>query len=202
MEKHVFYMAFWYLVLFAIHGVIIYSSRVDWNKSTALFNCKKVLDCFVSLLGYIDLVALNFWGQLNNALVAVFIVSAIINLGFTTLQFCFFSHQTAFDKRYFPLILFSVSFSMLMSLTTMNYCLYFAFPNAFSMPTNLSFFEIAFEFLYYSFTLLLTYSSNSIEATSILGKSIQMLEMLLGYLLVGGLLYNLLDKIQMKRATK
>ena len=68
--------------------------------------------------------------------------------------------------------------SLLCVTASINYITYICFPEQFSVPENLTVFETAFEFLYYSFTLMMTYSSDGISANSMLSKCFQMIEIL------------------------
>ena len=77
----------------------------------------------------------------------------------------------------------------------LNYCLYLLSNNSFILSENGSIFETAFEFVFYSFSLLLTYSTNSIIPHGILSKSLQMIEISYSFIFIGIVLIKLIDSI-------
>lgn len=80
-------------------------------------------------------------------------------------------------------------------LTTINYLSYTLFPTWYQFEQeDLSFFEIAFEFVYYTFSLMITYSNNSITAISVGSKAIQIAEMLFFFIVVGNLISQVINR--------
>lgn len=86
--------------------------------------------------------------------------------------------------------------ALFVMLTTVNYVSYTLFPTWYQIEQEgLSFFEIAFEFVYYTFSLMITYSNNSIVAISVGSKTIQIAEMLFFFIVVGNLISQVINRV-------
>ena len=83
-----------------------------------------------------------------------------------------------------------------MLFSTMNYILYLLYPNQYQLQAGMSFSAIGFEFVYYTFSIMITYSGTSIEAIGIVTKSFQMLEVIACYICIGICLTHLIDKLK------
>ena len=81
-----------------------------------------------------------------------------------------------------------------MSLSTFNYIIYIFCSESFNIDNNLTFIEIAFEFIYYTFSLMISYGSDSIKAITIFSKIVQMVEIVFSYVLLGTVIITLLTK--------
>lgn len=80
-------------------------------------------------------------------------------------------------------------------LTIVNYLSYIIFPTWYHIEqSGLSFIEIAFEFVYYTFSLMITYGGNAIVAISVGSKTIQIVEMLFFFIVVGNLISQVINR--------
>ena len=80
-------------------------------------------------------------------------------------------------------------------LCTINYAVYSIFPTWYALPEAHTAAETAFEFVYYTFTLMITYSSDTIQAIHPATKALQIAEMLFFYVAVGIVISQLLGRV-------
>lgn len=95
----------------------------------------------------------------------------------------------------FWIILFCLFIILLIASSLFNYVVYILVPGGFALEdSTLNDYAVGFEFIYYSFTLVITYSGSSgIEAVSICTKTVQMLEILVFYVIFGSKFVELLE---------
>lgn len=78
-------------------------------------------------------------------------------------------------------------------LFAMLYLLIFSmFPSQYAIDNTLPDYELAFEFLYYSFNVTITYSNSGIEATGVIAKLLQMTHIAVFYFYAAGVIFKLL----------
>lgn len=171
--------------------------KIDWLKSDRRFMIKKALDCVVNSSSYLFLVLINYIDtKLGNqhksqgvAMIECLILS-ILSLYLFTRQLVSFSKSnfSSKNKKVFLIILVSLLIGILTSLSTVNYAIYTIWPSYYDIPSGLSFGEVAFEFIYYMFTLAITYSGSSIQAVHIVTKLVQIFEICYCYIVIGNVL--------------
>lgn len=178
----------------------------NWCSSTLKFSIKKILDCMVAILIYIyivtthDLVSSYDILETNKYSFIIMGLMYVVSFIATSIpQFIYFYKNRilylAIDKTSYIFSVFSVFFIMLIGFSSLNYIFHIVFPNSYSIPENLETNEKAFEFIYYTFNLMLTYDSNTIIANSILTKIVQMIEMMAFYIFVGVILSSIIGSI-------
>ena len=100
------------------------------------------------------------------------------------------------------MILISLLIGILASLSTVNYAIYTIWPSFYDIPAGLTFGEIAFEFIYYMFTLAITYSGSSIQAAHVVTKIIQILEVCYCYIFIGNVIVQLIELVRNEKVAK
>lgn len=93
------------------------------------------------------------------------------------------------------LIIIMAWFAIFSMMAIINYLTFIVFPHLYFIPADLSPIENAFEFIYYTFTLMITYSSDTVVATHIVSKSLQIVEILMFYIVVGILISQIIGKL-------
>lgn len=185
-------------------GIMLLTKSVDWEKTIGRIRAKKVIDCFVYSMTFIFLTythhvivenSLPFLTILFPVLAATYL--SISSLTSFTQQFILFGRRNfQWNKEVFPMVLLSLLVGVLMSLSTVNYALYMICPSFYEIPSDLSFAETAFEFIYYSFTLAITYSGSSISVTHVISKIVQMVEICYCYAIIGSVIVQLIDVLK------
>lgn len=82
--------------------------------------------------------------------------------------------------------------AIIVLLAILNLLIFFMFPNQYTVDKAMPDYELAFEFLYYSFNVTITYSSSSIEATGIVAKLLQMIHIAIFHFYAAGVIFELL----------
>ena len=164
----------------------------NWTKTDTRFRFKKILDVLVSLFIYIFVVfshyasldqsKLFFWSSIATAVCAFYVL-----FGFYLNQIASFSTvpDKAIRGKNFVYILVSLFFALVSAGSILNYVSYMIWPDFYNVPDCLDFAEIAFEFFYYTFTLIITYSGTSINAVHSISKIIQIVEICVFYVVFG-----------------
>lgn len=75
-----------------------------------------------------------------------------------------------------------------------NYSLIVMFPNSYEGTDLLSFAYRAFSAVYYTFSIMLTYSGNGVAAIDILSRSVEIIEVLCSYIFIGIIATNIIGK--------
>ena len=189
--------------LFVISKFLLVTiAKRNWNGNGKLFTIKKILDCIVYCLSFVIVVYVNIFLNIFGRsyiiwfmlLIIIFICFAIKNLYIFSSQLAYFHKMdTISDKRNLLKIIITLMIGILMSLATINYAIYIFNPSFYKIQGDLSLVETAFEFIYYTFTLAITYSSSSISAAHILTKIIQMCEISYCYIVFGIIIVNLIS---------
>lgn len=203
---NLFVLLIYLLIMILLPPSIFVINKVDWLKNDSRFIAKKLLDFLMYGINFALIVFTNYIVIYYNRSLILVIVSIVICLSLSvyalyifTQQIVNFSHYTIVsNKKIFLLIVVSLLFGILMSMSTINYTLYMICPNFYEIQCGLSFIEIAFEFIYYSFTLAVTYSSSSISAIHIITKLVQMIEIIYFYILCGSLIIDIISNINKK----
>lgn len=68
------------------------------------------------------------------------------------------------------------------------------FPQNYEGYEGMTFARRAFNIVYYSFSVMLTYSANGIVATGVLSQSAEMIEILCSYVVIGIIIANSIGK--------
>jgi|GEM_PF-6229739 hypothetical protein len=92
-------------------------------------------------------------------------------------------------------IIISMLLAIIIFFASLNFCIYYIDVNAFSTLNFSEWYKVAFEFLYYSFTVSITYSSGSIEPNSIITKLVAMIQIIMFYYVVGEGIFNIFNNL-------
>lgn len=98
--------------------------------------------------------------------------------------------------------LISLLIGILTSLSTVNYAIYMVWPSFYDIPVGLTFGEVVFEFIYYMFTLAITYSGSSIQVVHPVTKIIQILEVCYCYIFIGNVIIQLIELPKIEKVVK
>ena len=175
---------------------------IDWTKTEKRFRIKKIMDAILPVLTYAFVVYGHYIYILNKSKVTFWMIVILglvvwgIEVWFCVNQLVFFSKlpSRSIKGKNFVYVLISLFFALLLACTTLNYLTYIIWPNYFDIPNGLNHAAIGFEFLYYTFTLMITYSAGSIEVLHVVAKIIQMVEISLFYILFGLFFVDLIAK--------
>lgn len=91
-------------------------------------------------------------------------------------------------------ILISSFFGYIFSLASIYYILYFLNPTWFIVDSNFDIARLAFEFIYYTFSITITYSSSTIIAIGIVPKIINMIHIIIFYFYIGNIIISFFTK--------
>ena len=75
-----------------------------------------------------------------------------------------------------------------------NYSLIVMFPNSYDGTDLLSFASRAFNAVYYTFSIMFTYSGNGVVSIDILSRSVEIIEVLCSYIFIGIITTNIIGK--------
>lgn len=203
---NLFVLLIYILTMILLPLSILIINTVDWLKNDSRFITKKLLDFLMygvnfALIVFTNYISISYKPPLRAIIppIVICLLISVYALYIFTQQIVHFSHyKIVSSKKVSLLILVSVLFGILMSMSTINYTLYMICPNFYEIQYGLSFIEIAFEFIYYSFTLAVTYSSSSISVIDIITKSVQMIEIIYFYILCGSLIIDIISNINKK----
>lgn len=82
---------------------------------------------------------------------------------------------------------------MIFTFALLNFCMYCFDKSLYALGQNMTTFEMAIEFLYYAFTVTITYSNSSIVASGVLPKVIQMFYVSLTYFFIANIIFSLIE---------
>ena len=186
--------------------ILFFVSNRDWMKTDKRFIVKKGIDCIVSIFIYSYIVIMiHFYEYIPSKntisfseLIPYFAV-ALFMLGSVITQFVIFSkvNEKNLKKATFAAVIISLIVKMLMAFSSINYLIYTLNPSFYIIPEGLNFVEIGFEFVYYTFNLMITYGGTSIDAVGIISKIVQMSEIIIVYIFVGIYFSGLLGKLKL-----
>ena len=191
-------------IIMVLPIVLLAIANGNWLKTDRRFVIKKAIDCMVPVVSYGVLVFLHYYclkGELSREqvvrsllpqtlIIVVVFVSHFIN------QVRKFSKTESKDLigTWYVVALIGLFVILLSAAAMANYALYILWDGFYSIPDGLNHAEVGFEFLYYTFTLMLTYGTNSIEAIHIGSKLVQILEISAFYVLIGIVFSDLVEK--------
>ena len=187
---------------FFLSWLLVIISEGNWLKTDKRFIIKKLIDCVVPVITYAYLVYSHYICLKIGTRTVLFVLgigallTAVIYIWFFVDQIVFFSKVPFKQMRKMQLsyILLSLFFTLLFAATIINYVSYILWPTFYAIPTGLSHAETGFEFLYYTFTLMVTYSGTSIAAVHIAAKVLQIIEIAAFYILLGVFFADLIAK--------
>lgn len=185
--------------------VFLIFTLLDWTKSTSHYLVKKVLDCLFNICAYISITLLSkdmSVSEVRPISKILYSLAIIIFISFIFLFVfeakLFFKIKTSPRSIYITAIL-NIFLIVLMAFSSINYLIYFLFPFSYLIPVGLSFPEVCFEFVYYTFNLMITFGETSICATSVLAKTTQMLEIAFFYIAIGICINGLISRMHVQK---
>lgn len=177
--------------------------------SKTLYYVKFLLDFLSYPAVFLSIALLNYASISDPFAVKLTIVYSIISslLSLFVLTYHFIHWGRTFltiqlNSRVFPLILTVFLYGLLMALSSINYAIYYTCPSLYVIPSGLSTGETAFEFIYYTFTLAVTYGSNSIIAAHVVTKVVQILEICYFYLIIGNVVVKIINSQKPNQPSK
>lgn len=197
MNSGYFYVCFAVLALLQI--IVFFGITKDWTGSDKKFIIKKWMDIAVYILQYFLAVYLSCtfgFSEINKCsyAIAFFVFLSLFEMFLIILQLFYFDkHRTRLNSKVFPHILVSLIVGIIFSFALLNFCLYCFNNSLFTFNQNMSAFEIAIEFLYYAFTVTVTYSNSTIVATGVLSKITQMIYVALIYFVIANIIFTLIE---------
>ena len=126
----------------------------------------------------------------------IIVVIMSLDLFFLGLRF---SYKERFQRNMgirFGIFVVDLFLILVFSVTALNYASYMLWPFLYEIPAGLTPVEIAFEFVYYTFMLLLTYNGGTIEPVHIASKVMQMVELIAFFTCFGIVLTDLFHKLK------
>ena len=85
-------------------------------------------------------------------------------------------------------------FGIFVTLCGINYILVVLFPKAYGGLEGLSFIDRAFDVVYYTFSVMMTYTGNGIVAVSKFSRSVEIIEVICCFLFIGIVITNTIGK--------
>lgn len=190
-----------------------YINSLNWNGSTILFVVKKCIDCFIAAVIYIVVIFTHYFGikytvninQINsvvlNIIVFIIVLALQLKLLFLLIRFLGnIARREHINGAIFVSSLTSIFILILFTCTSINYLTYVLFPNAFFINSEYTFAEVSFEFIYYTFLLLVNSSSSSIIAITFLSKALQMIQIFISYAFICTTISIIVSRIINKEA--
>lgn len=191
------------VLLVLLVGLIRAQKPIHWIKGNPEVKKQTLITIGLHVVSYVLLVASNYiqaiagsiiWFKIVDASYAAFVLYLLWH------QVKVFGQQLTIPitKDNVPAYLSIVCITwtaLFTMLATVNYLSYIIFPTWYKIgQEGLSFCEVAFEFVYYTFSLMITYGSNAIVAISVGSKTIQIAEMLFFFIIVGNLISQVINK--------
>lgn len=128
------------------------------------------------------------------------IVSAASLVG--TIRLCMnLSYTERFQRRLgvsFGIFIVGLFVMVLMCAAIINYASFVAYPDLYLIPEGLNHWELAFEFVYYSFMLMVTFNGATIAPVHIISKLLQMAEIIVFFTCVSIVLSDLFVKVRVQ----
>lgn len=169
----------------------------DYTKNRRLYLLKKVMDTLLYILIFIFYAQYyQFFmieGKMGGNIQYVFLIVSVIECFFALKQIKIF--REAKDFRYSKMTFISVIVELIFGLTSIYFVIFMINPNWFSFDNAINnCYELAFEFLYYTFSVTITYSGSGITAIGIIPRVIQMIHILIFYIFAGDAILNYIKK--------
>lgn len=170
--------------------------NINWKNSKEA-NQQALIQFFIYTLSFIILVFTHFAAGEYSVL---FFLFWGCNTLYTLYQLC----VRAKEQNAIPVIMDTAKpllkivaftwYGIFSSFCCINYMLVVSFPQYYSGYEGMSFALRAFNVVYYSFSIMLTYSANGIFATGVLSQSAEMIEILCSYVIIGIVIANSIGK--------
>lgn len=192
------------LLLLLMFGLLKAQSKpIHWKKGNPEVTKYTVITICLYIISYALVVIGNYTiiisGIPKNAILfaGVVYISFIIVLLWKQLKVIWSLLTFPVEKeslRPYVHIFCMIWFALFAMLASINYTIYTILPTWYEIqPESLTFLEIAFEFVYYTFSLMISYSSDSISVNCIGSKVVQIVECLFFYIVVGNLINQLIN---------
>lgn len=176
---------------------------IQWKKGNPEVTKYTIITICLYMIGYAFIVLGNYTiiisGLPKNVIIlaGLFYISFVIVLLWKQLKATWSLLTFPVEKerlRPYIHIICMIWFALFAMLASINYTIYTILPTWYEIePEGLSFLEVAFEFIYYTFSLMITYSSDSIAVNCIGSKVVQIVECLFFYIVVGNLINQLIN---------
>ena len=89
------------------------------------------------------------------------------------------------NEKNFLILILNIWYAIYISMTIVNYSLYIILPEQYVVADNVTYCDLPFEFLYYTLTVMLTFSANnSISVVGLLAKTLQIMELIISCFII------------------
>lgn len=188
------------LLLFC--AIIFMLTVKEFTKNDKSFITKKVIDILVFTTFYIIVAILykfsldypQFMKKLRWVNIGIVVLYVIKIVGFLWELGLFKKNIRHVHNTSLKLMVISVVIGLFISISGLYFNLYIAFPNWFNL-NNVKvgdWLGTAFEFIYFTFTVTITYSGSGIELIGVIPKIVQMIHILIFYLFAGEVIMSLI----------
>ena len=173
---------------------------------------RKLRACFDEAQGglmsvHFYVVIVYFWitfrGEIGEPWVDWFVAALALVVMIMSLDLFFrglrYSYMERFQRNMgirFGIFVVDLFLILMFAVTTLNYASYMLWPFLYEIPEGLTQAEIAFEFVYYTFMLLLTYNGGTIMPVHAASKVMQMVELIAFFACFGIVLTDLFHKLK------
>lgn len=185
------------ILAFIAHTLMIIGINMESDITNGSFFKKKIVDILVIITHYCTIASLYGALSKNKIVLIIAIVSSMFN-------FYIFASQLPIFVKYIKVLhgknemamVISTTIGMLFSIAEVYFLLFMINQNWFIIEETISNSTVktAFEFIYYTFSVSITYSGNGIEINGIIPKIAQMLHVLFFYFFAADAILKLAKK--------
>lgn len=186
---------------FVLFLIIIIASGIDTTKGRG-FLYKKICDIIVIIFQYLILISMypviNFVNEyIGRWTIIVTLVNIvyIFKLGCSQLLLLRYSIPDVKDTETFIMII-SIFVQVFIMIAGLYFCLYMINSGWFNINSDYTnnMWKLGFEFIYFTFSVTITYSGSDIEVVGVIPKIIQMAHVIFFYFYAGDLLLKIVKK--------
>lgn len=193
-------------IILLLQTIMVVGVNFKPKENAKNFFMKKIVDIVVTVVHFLVLVALySIWADDKGVIAEKTITSMIIvNIISSCLNFCVLAPQVSFFKKNIRHIhgkedkamIISVVVGLFFTMTEIYFSLFMLNSEWFLVDKTITnnALKVAFEFIYYTFSVTITYSGSGIEAVGIVPKVFQMMHVLFFYIFAGDAVLQLLKK--------
>lgn len=197
----VIYAVIYHVLLFTM----AFANRIDITKGRG-FLYKKIFDIIVAILQYVFLISwyeflvffeknVGRWITIVTSIFYIYILISIFLYGYKQLSLFKSNLLDVRNNEVFILII-SVYVQMFFSIVGLYFCLYLINNSWFYIDSFYSgnIWRIGFEFIYFTFSVTITYSGSGIAVIGVIPKILQMIHVIFFYFFAGDILLTIVKK--------
>ena len=193
-------------MLFLSHTAMVIGVNINPHENRRKFLIKKIVDIIVVLVHFFTFVA--FYNLLIDDTVILtkktIAFTTIVNVVSSCFNFYTFASQIPGFKKYIRYIhgkedkamVISIVVGLFFSIVEIYFSLFMINSDWFVIDESITnnALKTAFEFIYYTFSVTITYSGSGIETIGIVPKILQMMHVLFFYIFAGDTILQLINK--------